>query len=86
MAGCPYAVGLSKLALRPVTKELWSKPALKNLDLFVDDFGYDVEHRNPEKCASNAYKIWRDVQAQFQKIDMPISVGKTACGSVAASS
>ena len=60
MAGCPYAVGLSKLALHPVMKELWSNPALTHLDLFVDDSGYDVEHRNPEKCASNAYKIWKD--------------------------
>ena len=78
MASCPYAVGLSKLALHPVMHELWRNPALQNLDLFVDDSGYDVEHRNPEKCASNAYKLWKDVKDKFQQINMPISVGKAA--------
>ena len=78
MAGCPYAVGLSKLALHPVMKELWSNPALTHLDLFVDDSGYDVEHHNPEKCASNACKIWQEVQAQFKKIDVLVSISKTA--------
>ena len=79
MAGCPFAVGLSKLALHPVMNELWRHPALSHLDLFVDDSGYDVEHHNPEKCASNAYRIWKEVQAQFKKIDMPVSIKKTAC-------
>ena len=78
MAGCPFAVGLGKLALHPVMQELWRHPALSHLDLFVDDSGYDVEHRNPEKCASNAYRIWKEVQAQFKKIDMPVSIKKTA--------
>ena len=78
MAGCPFAVGLSKLALHPVMQELWRHPALSHLDLFVDDSGYDVEHHNPEKCASNAYRIWKEVQAQFKKIDMPVSIKKTA--------
>ena len=78
MAGCPFAVGLSKLALHPVMQELWRHPALSHLDLFVDDSGYDVEHHSPEKCASNAYRIWKEVQAQFKKIDMPVSIKKTA--------
>ena len=58
--------------------ELWQNPALQNLDLFVDDSGYDVEHHSPEKCASNAYRLWKDVQSKFQQVNMPISVGKTA--------
>ena len=78
MAGCPFAVGLSKLALHPVMQELWSHPALSHLDLFVDDSGYDVEHHSPEKCASNAYRIWKEVQEQFRRIDVPVSIKKTA--------
>ena len=67
MAGCPFAVGLSKLALHPVMQKLRRHPALSHLDLFVDDAGYDVEH-NQRNVQAMHTESGRRFKAQFKLI------------------
>ena len=78
MAGCPFALGLSKLAMHPVMQVLWNMPELCHLDLYIDDSGYDVEDTEVYVVVQRALKIWRVSQHEFGLQNLPISVDKSA--------
>ena len=57
---------------------VWQSGLVTNLDLYLDDTGYDCEAATPAKAARNVYRVYQHVSQALDAAGLPISINKTA--------
>ena len=78
LAGCPFAPAISKLSFEHLLAPVWQSGLVTNLDLYLDDTGYDCEAATPAKAARNVYRVYQHVSQALDAAGLPISINKTA--------